>query len=75
MARRGRVGSPGFNALAGIFAFRTHTALTCSSSLNGCFNALAGIFAFRTGIPVSDIISSLRFNALAGIFAFRTLVK
>ena len=39
---------PGFNALAGIFAFRTKWTPTALSTSSACFNALAGIFAFRT---------------------------
>ena len=64
-----------FNALAGIFAFRTRRRSRCSRVAVAGFNALAGIFAFRTRHPPQTALPrgvQLCFNALAGIFAFRT---
>ena len=63
-----------FNALAGIFAFRTHLRgdKMDKKRMIG-FNALAGIFAFRTDNLLPQEKRGIHcFNALAGIFAFRT---
>ena len=66
--------TPRFNALAGIFAFRTLGAGAGEPRPpRRGFNALAGIFAFRTLRRLHRYrMGHARFNALAGIFAFRT---
>ena len=66
----------GFNALAGIFAFWTHSIEEARAGGCNSFNALAGIFAFWTvQTPSLTLRAPDRFNALAGIFAFWTIMR
>ena len=51
LAKRSRSRRSSFNALAGIFAFRTLAAAANMNKTTNGFNALAGIFAFRTKPP------------------------